>query len=144
MSWSAGVGVLLEWTSLLSGDTSLGSGSLLFALLFENHGNPPLLRCDVSANGLSEDLHPAFLLLAGVGIEINDLAVREAEPEAFLNEHIAFLIFSKARLATTATLCRGWLLKRALVVKELGRFREVDCRSRLAGTLMVGCELGAF
>jgi hypothetical protein len=128
----------------LSGDTGLGPSSLLLAFLLQDHGDPALLCRDVSADSLNKDLHPALLLLACVGVEVNDLAVCKADPEALFDEHVAFFIFSKARLATTATLCGGRLLKRPLVVEKLGGLRQVDCGSRLPSALVVGCEFGAF
>jgi hypothetical protein len=107
---------------LLSGDTGLRPGGLLFALLLEDHGDPAFLCSDVSADSLNKDLHPALLLLACVGIEVNHLAVGKADAEALFNEHVAFFIFSEARLATTATLCGGRLLKRTLVIEQFGGF----------------------
>lgn len=54
--------------------------------------------CSTSAaapDDVAEDLHPTLLILGCVGIEVDHLAVVEADPESFLNEHVALFFFGK-------------------------------------------------
>lgn len=62
------------------------------------------------ADSFREYFHPAILLCGAVGVEIDDLAVTEANAEAFLNEHVAFFLFRERRLSTAATPCGSLLL----------------------------------
>lgn len=72
------------------------------------------------ANALIEDLHPPFLVLGGVGVKVNDLAVRESDAEALLNEHVALLLFGEARLAAaTSSTCGFFLCQCPAVIDKL-------------------------
>lgn len=104
----------------------------------------PLGTLAFLANASIEDLHPAFLVSSGVGIEINDFAVVESNSETFFNKHVSFLFLGKSRLAsfTTSTACL-LLGKCAAVVNQFASIREVDCRTRLSSRLMVCCELAS-
>lgn len=59
---------------------------------------------------ISKNLHPAILICCTVGIEVNDLSVREANTESLLHEHVAFFLFGKSGLAPPTIAGRGFSL----------------------------------
>ena len=127
----------------LCGGLQRGSYALE-ALLRQHHLAPlgGLLR--FLADGLGQHGHPAVLVVAVVRVEVDDLAVREPDPEALLHKHVAFFLFAEGgpapRLAALAVAVG--LHERTLVVDELGGLGEVYARSRLASHLVVGGKLG--
>lgn len=97
-----------------------------------------------AANNVGQDLHPAFLVLGGIGVKVDDFAVVEADTEALLDEHVAFLFFSKSRAASLAGLGDSLLLRECspIIDESLG-VGKVDARTRLTGGFVVSCQLGA-
>lgn len=81
--------------ALLSDGSSLGlPGKTILAL--QDHVTPAALHgFAFFADAGIKDLHPAFFVGAGIGIEINDFTVVESDSEAFFNKHVAFFLFSK-------------------------------------------------
>jgi hypothetical protein len=120
-----------------------GTRCLVTTLLLENHVSPGLSRSNVLADTIGKHLHPAVFLLPVVGVEVNDLAVAETNAESFLNEHVAFLVLGKARLATTTRLGSRRLFECTLVVEQLGCLGKVDGSTRLPCRLVVSGEFCA-
>ena len=114
---------------------------LFLTLLLKDHVGPGFTRGDVFANAVRQDLHPAFLLITVIGVEVDDFTIGEADTETLFNKHVALLIFSERRLAATARLSRRWLLQSTLVVQKLGCLCEVDRSARLPCCLVVCCKL---
>lgn len=98
----------------------------------------------ILADASIKHLHPTFFVSSSVGIEVDDLAIVEANTEAFFNKHIPFFFFGEARFATLASLSTSLLLsKRSTIVNELGSIGKVDCGTGLSGRLMICSELVA-
>ena len=118
-----------------AGTLTLLSSSFETPLALEHQIAPAALHATAFlANASIQNLHPAFFVARGVGIEVDYLAVVEPDSETFFDEHIAFFLFCEARLAALAMLTDSLLLsERTAVVDELGCVCEVDCGSRLAG-----------
>jgi hypothetical protein len=97
-------------------------------LPLQNHVTPAsFLIVSVLAYASVENLHPAFLVGRSIGIEVDNLPVIEADSESLFNEHIAFFLFSKARLATLATLPTRLLLGESpTIINELRSIRQID------------------
>ncbi len=112
---------------------------LLFSC--QNKVRPGFLRARIFAHGLGQDFHPAFFLGRAVGVEINDLAVREPDSEPFLHEHVPFFFFREGALAASAFAGTFLLQERGPVVDQLRRFAEVDRRARLTRRFMVCGQL---
>ena len=94
------------------------------------------------SDGISENLHPAVLISCTVGIEVDDLSVREANTESLLHEHVALFLFGKSRLAPpTIASCGLSLGQRGSIVNQFSCLRQVDSRARLTSCLMVGSQL---
>lgn len=91
------------------------------------------------ADGISQDLHPAILVGRAVGVEVDDLAVSEADPEAFFHKHVALFLFGKRRLTPSTTPgCCFSLGQRRSIVNQLHGFGKVDSGPRLTCRFMVG------
>lgn len=87
------------------------SSRLHAAFAFQDQFGP---RFGLAAGGscaltdrISKNLHPAILICCTVGVEVNDLSVREANTESLLHEHVAFFLFGKSRLAPSTIAGRG-------------------------------------
>ena len=59
---------------------------------------------------LGQDFHPALLVGAVVGVEIDHFAVGEADPEAFFHKHIAFLFLGEGGFPPATALGAGLFL----------------------------------
>lgn len=118
-----------------AGTLTLLSSSFETLLTLEHQIAPASLHAIAFlANAGIENLHPAFFIACGVGIEVDYLAIVEADSETFFDEHVAFFLFCEARLAALAMFTNSLLLSECTsVVDELGCVGEVDCGSRLAG-----------
>lgn len=114
-------------------------------LLRKHHVTPFTGLPALLAHRLRKHRHPPFFILAVVRVEVDDLAVAEADPEPLFYEHVAFFLFSEGRLATrlAAFVVGIWLHERGLVVDELDGFGEFDARAWLAGHFVVSGKLGA-
>jgi hypothetical protein len=117
------------------------SSQSLFAL--EDHVTPTTLGIvSILTNASIKDFHPAFFVSSGIGVEINYLAVVEANTEAFFNEHVTLFLFCEARFTTLAPLSTSLLLsKSTTIINELASIGKIDCGSRLSSRLMVRSEL---
>lgn len=74
----------------------------------------------VGADALVQDFHPAFLVFARVGVEVDHFTVAEADAEAFFDKHVALFLFCEAGFATTATLTsRLFLGQGSTIINEL-------------------------
>jgi hypothetical protein len=87
----------------------------------ENQVTPASLSfVSILTNASIKNFHPAFLVSSSIGVEIDYLAIVEANTEAFFNEHVTFFLFCKTRFPTLATLSTSLLLsKSATVVNEI-------------------------
>jgi len=92
------------------------------------------------ANNLTQSLHPPLLLSAGIGVEVNRLAVSEADPETFFDVLIPLVFLGECTLtaAFTWVTARGVSYQGGLVVDEAGGFGEVDDSALLVGVFVVG------
>lgn len=124
----------------------LASGRLDTSLSFENKLSPGLGLTSARralAHRFCKHTHPPFFISRAVGVEINDFAVAEPNPESFLHEHVSLFLLSKGRFAATSTSrCGLFLRQRASVIDKLSRFCEVNGRARLTGGLVVGSQFG--
>lgn len=121
-------------------------GSSLEAVLaFQDEITPaPFGTVAFLANATLEDLHPAFLISSGVGIEIDDFAVVESNTESFFNKHVSFFFLGKSRLTSfTTSTARLLLGECTAVVNQFASIGKVDCGTRLPSRLVVCCELAA-
>src|SRR3569833_1307795 len=98
----------------------------------------------VAADDLGQDLHPALLVLGRVRVEVDDLAVVEADAEALLYKHVALLLLGEGRAAAPTVLARRLLLRQSpsVINQPLG-VRQIDRGTRLPRGLVVGRQLGA-
>lgn len=111
----------------------------------EHDPRPALATRRLLPDDVCERPHPAVLGLGAVGVEVDRLAVAEADPEAFFHEHVAFLFLGEGGLAPRAGFARDFFFHQGrLVVDEFAGFGEVDGGSRLARCFVEGGELGAF
>lgn len=104
------------------------------ALLALHHHIAPAALAVIAflANAGIEDLHPTFLVSGGIGVEIDDFAVVEADSETFFNEHIAFLFLSKARLASLSASARRLFSGQCTtIINQLASICQIDGGSRL-------------
>jgi hypothetical protein len=98
-----------------------------------------------TADDFVENLHPAFLVFSGVGVEVNHFAVVESNAEAFLNEHVPFFLFRKCGATSPAALAHRLLLREGLtVIDQALSVGEIDCSTGLACHFMISRELGAY
>jgi hypothetical protein len=81
-----------------------------------------------------------------IRIEIDDLPVGKANPEAVLNKHVAFFFLAESGLSAgfAALGMAVGLDKRGFVVDELHSLREIDTGTRLASKLVECGQLGAI
>lgn len=95
------------------------------------------------ANTGVEGLHPALFVGGRVGVEIDHLAVVEADTESLLDKHVTLFFLCKPRLAALATAACGFLLGQgSAVIDELTRVGQVDGCTRLSSRLVICCQLG--
>jgi hypothetical protein len=84
--------------------------SALALLALEYDVTPAPADC-FFADALVKDFHPTFFVFSAVGVEVDDLAVRETDSEAFFDKHVALFFLCKARLAPAAALTSGFFLR---------------------------------
>jgi len=109
------------------------SFSLLALLVLQDHVTPTTLHAiTLLADTSIQHLHPAFLVGAGVSVEVNHFTVVESDSETLFDEHVAFFLLGKSRLSSLATFAAGLLLsKRTAIIDELGCVGKMDCSARL-------------
>lgn len=116
-------------------------------LFFREYKSAPFttLYCVLSHSTL-QDVDPARFIRCVVGVEVDCLAIREANAKAFLDKLVALVIFRKGRLATSFARLVPLRVRdeRAFIVNDLRCFCKVDLGSRLTSRLMVSCELRAY
>lgn len=66
---------------------ALGPGTAVKAIIFSSKA--------VTTDDIGENLHPAFLVMRVVSVEVDDLAIVEAHAESLFNKHVAFFLFGK-------------------------------------------------
>lgn len=97
-----------------------------------------------TADDIAKGLHPALLVLAGVGIEIDNLPVVEADTETLFDKHVTFLFFRKGRTASLAVATRGLGVRQlSSVIDESPGVGQIDGSTRLTGCLVVSSKLSA-
>lgn len=131
---SSGLGALSKHLFPLKNEftpLSAGTGSVGVVLLFSS-----------STDDIAKDLHPALLVFAGVGVEIDNLAVIEADTETLFNKHVAFFLFREGRATSFAAATRGLGVSQlpSIVNESLG-IGEVDGGTRLTGCFVISGKL---
>lgn len=94
--------------------------------LLGQHKIGPGLRSaygQVFANDICKCFHPSIFLSGAVGVEIDGLAIGEADAETFFDEHVAFFLLCEGGFPPRATLrCSLCLHQRRFVVDQLAGF----------------------
>lgn len=104
---------------------------------------PGLARRCILPHHLRENLHPVIFRGGAVGVEIDDLAIPEPDPESFFDEHVSFFFLGEGALATSTAFAGYFFLKqRRAIVNQLGCLGEIDRCSRLACRLVIRGQLG--
>jgi hypothetical protein len=62
------------------------------------------------ADSIGQHGQPAFLVSSAIRVEINNLAISEANTETFFDEHVALLLFGEGGLSSATTSGSGLLL----------------------------------
>lgn len=127
------------------------SQTRLRPLLGEDQVGPPrLLRPIIKRlpNDLTQHLHPLVLEGATIGVEIDRLAVGEADTETFLDVLVALVFLGESGAATTLGVGVGGGGRvgdeRGLVVDEARGLGQVDDGAFLMRVLVVGGEFGVL
>lgn len=97
----------------------------------------------IATDDFVQDLHPAVLVMGAVSIEVDDLAVVEADAEALFDKHVALFFLGEGRSPALTTLAGGLLLRERLaIIDQALRIGQIDSRAGLTGGFMVRRELG--
>ena len=96
---------LRRWLRLVARRTG---GQL--ALAGEHEARPAARDLGLAPHDLGQGAHPGGLIAGAVGVEVDDLAVGEAQAEPFLDEHVAFFLRGEGRAPPRTAFAGEFLL----------------------------------